>query len=430
MLTTPDIEQGELAHWWPEVLPGGEAVLFTILKGRGAENMEIAVLDLATGEQKVLLAGGSNPHYASTGHIVYGVDGTLRAVPFDLNRLELTGDPISVLEGVMSHAGGAVQFSLSADGSLVYGAAGPPGGAQRTLVWVDRQGREEPLALSPAPYQTVRLSPDGTRVVTDISGENPDLWVSDLARPGTLSRVTTEPAADFSPLWTPDGERVVFSSSREGPWGLFWKAADDRGDVERLVTVEDAAIFPYGWSPDGETLVVTTRSPNTGNDLSVVSMEGERAWEPLLHTEASESTPAISPDGQWIAYTSDETGQPEVYVERFPALGDRQQISTGGGSGPLWSPDGDELFYGRLGDGAMMVVPIDTEPAFTLGIPEVLFEGRYFQGNRRPYDLAPNSQRFLMIKPGTETDETASFPPQIILVLNWHQELLERVPVP
>ena len=210
-LTT--LEEGETAHRWPHILPGGQSVLFTVVKGQGSENMEIAALTLDTGVRVPLVSGGSNPHYAPTGHLVYGVDGTLRAVRFDPDRLAVMGDPVPVLEGVVTNAFGAAQFSFASDGSLVYLPGGAGGGAERTLTWVDRQGNETPLDLPEArSYQIPRLSPDGTRLAVTVSGDNVDVWVSELAT-GTLRRLTTDPARDDFPIWTPDGERVV----RVGP---------------------------------------------------------------------------------------------------------------------------------------------------------------------------------------------------------------------
>ena len=342
-LTT--LEEGETAHRWPHILPDGQSVLFTVVKGQGSENMEIAALTLDTGVRVPLVSGGSNPHYAPTGHLVYGVDGTLRAVRFDPDRLAVMGDPVPVLEGVVTNAFGAAQFSFASDGSLVYLPGGAGGGAERTLTWVDRQGNETPLDLPEArSCQIPRLSPDGTRLAVTVSGDNVDVWVSELAT-GTLRRLTTDPARDDFPIWTPDGERVVFASPREGPWGLFSMAWDGTGDAERLMTVEDVqTLRPYGWSPDG-ALLFEFFPTSASVDIGILPVDEDGRWEPLLDTEANERAPAISPDGRWIAYTSNRTGDREIYVERFPGLGGEQLISRDGGSYPVWSQDGRELFY-------------------------------------------------------------------------------------
>ena len=367
-LTTPD-ERGD--HHWPEILPGGEAVLFTIMPTRTVENGQLAVLLLADRDVKMLNLGGSHPRYIPTGHLVFGVgDDTLSAVRFDLGRLEVTSDPIPVMDGVITKRMGAVSFSVAQNGSLVYmsGEATPgrsvpqanrsfaTGRApERTLVWVDREGREEPLGLPPAAYDWARVSPDETRVAVEITGRDTDVSVSALARP-TLSRVTTDPGFDGRPVWTLDSERLVFASDREGALGLFSKAADGSGAVVPLMTLDATAdnLSPNDWSSDGNTLVFHY-SPTMLNqlDIGVLSMDGAPTWDALI-TMFSEASPTLSPDGSWIAYHSNG-GTPggvatesEVYVERFPELVDKQPISTGGGTDPMWSPDQGELFYRDL----------------------------------------------------------------------------------
>ena len=237
-LTTPNAELGEVSHNWPEILPGGRAVLFTIISAGSIENAQIAVLNLDTRVQTPLVSAGSQPKYSPTGHIVYGVGGTLRAVGFDLDRLEVTTNALPVLDGVITKASGAANFSFSRDGTLIYvpEIGGMP---ERTLVWVDREGREEPLGLEPGAYAHPRVSPDGTHIAVDISGPGgSDVWTRHVARE-TMSILTPEPADETNPLWTPGGERVAFRSERE-PQGLFWKAADGRGAVEPLLTRPEA----------------------------------------------------------------------------------------------------------------------------------------------------------------------------------------------
>ena len=301
------------------------------------------------------------------------------AVGFDQDQLALTSsNPVPVVENVNAKEAGAADFSIANNGSLVYVSGSGQAGIQRTLVWVDREGREDPLALEPGGYSSARVSPDGTRVAADLVGpDGTDVWTSVVAR-GTRSILTPELGTDERPLWTPEGERVVFRSVREGAEGLSWKAADGRGVVEPLLTVEDGQQLriptPHDWSLDGAELIFDYIAPDTRRDIGVLSMDGERPWQPLLNSAANENAPALSPDGRWLAYTSNETGQTEVYVDRFPDLGNKEQISTGGGRFPVWSPDGSELFYIDAGGSRMMAVPIDTEPALTPGTATVLFE--------------------------------------------------------
>ena len=427
MLTTVDPELGETDHFWPEVLPNGAAVLFTAWSGSD-ETSRIAVVALDTGDITYLIQGGSNPRYARTGHIVYAAGGTLWAVGFDPDGLEVTGNnPVPVVENVTAKPTGAANFALASNGSLVYVSGGVAGGGpQRSLVWVDREGGEAPLDTPLLGYIRPRVSPDGTRVAVDAGGAgSSDIWIHDLAR-GTEAILTTDATIDRAPLWTPDGERVVFYSNRDGP-ALLWKLADTPGEAESLMTASDGTtlIEPSTWSADGLTLLFWEVG-RTPPDIGQLSMEGDRASEPLLATETVEMVPSISPDGHWIAYQSSETGQREVYVQRFPGLGSKLTVSTDGGRQPVWSPAGGELFYrGRRG---MMVVPVETEPMLSLGVPEVLFEQQYyfFRGDRT-YDVAPDGQRFLMIKEVDTADPTAG-QRQIVLIENWFDELERLVP--
>ena len=232
--------------------------------------------------------------------------GTLWALGFDAERLELTNNnPVPVVENVGTKVNGAVSFSIAGEGALIYVRGEVASEAQRTLVWVDREGREEPLSLPPRAYTRVAVSPDGARAAVVIEEpDNNDVWTSELAR-GTLIKVTTDPANDDAPLWTPDGRQLVFSSNRDGLVGLFRKMADGRGDVEQLVTLEGVlTVSAYDWSPDGTELLFNARTPEHSFDVNVLSMEGERSWTPLLQTVVNEGSPALSPDGSWVAYNS------------------------------------------------------------------------------------------------------------------------------
>ena len=314
-------------------------------------------------------------------------------------------------------------------------------GRTRSLVWVNLDGEEEALAAPAETYVSLSLSPDGRSAalgVVDESG-NLDVWVSELAR-GTLVRLTTDEAMDAEPLWHPDGRQVAFVSDRSGQPEVFWQAADGSGTAERLLAFDDAvtALNPYDWSPDGATLFVHAALPETGRDVGMVSVEGHGTWEPLIQTAAFEGAPTISPDGRWLAYTSNVTGGNEVYVQRFPQLEGRHAISVGGGFGPIWSDDGRELLYLRqpvpAAPDAVMRMPLDfvegDPPSLIAGTPERLFDWRYYSapGASRLYDMSPDGQRFLMITSGTAGD-TGVERSEINVVLNWHQELLERVPV-
>ena len=434
------VEEGEQAHG-PQLLPGGDHVLFTLRQtGTGSwDAAQIVVQSLASEERTVLIDGGRDARYLPTGHLVYALGGALLVQAFDLDELAMRGGPVSLVEGVQVAGGptGAAQFSVSRDGTLVYVPGSSRAGDLR-LVWVDHEGEEETLVVPRASYVRPRVSPEGLRVVAQIrEGGTSAIWIADAAR-NTLSLVTSEGASDESPIWTPDGQHVVFASDRDGGWGFYQKSADGTGVVERLATIEDATdLRADSWSPDGNTLVFTLFRDATGGDIGVLSLDGEGSWAPLFETETLEVGPAISPDGQWIAYVSRETGRTEVYVQRFPDLGERRTISTDGGLDPLWSPDGRTLYYVvRRGGGVaapaeMAVVTFDAGPPLSVGNPEVVFEHRYVRPltGGRYHDLAPDGQRFLMVSAQPSGETAAAVQPQINVVLNWFEELTERVPV-
>ena len=370
----------EVGHG-PQVLPSEKAVLFTLGDGRNWDDAQIVVHSLETGERKVLIEGGRDARYVPTGHLVYVLDGTLLAVPFDVDKLEVTGGPIPMAEGVMTAVGftGAAQFSVSDTGALVYVTGSDLG--DRTLVWVDRDGREEALAAEPRAYAYPRISPDGGRVAVTIFDQETDIWIWDFARE-TLTRLTVAPGMDLNSVWTPDGRQVAFASDRDGTPNLYLKAADGTGAVERLTESENAQ-YTYAFTPDGRQLVFL-EIDEQNLDLVVLSLEGSP--EPLLATEFSERNGEISPDGLWLAYESNASGQYEIYVRPFPNVEDGQWlISRGGGSRPLWAPDGRELFYLAPGR-RLMAVPVETvqtEPSFAPGNAEEVFGGVLRAGWRR-----------------------------------------------
>ena len=366
------------------MLRGGDAVLFTLSDAR-PDAGELHLLDRETGAHRTLLPNAVAGRVLSTGHLVFVRSGALWAVPFDRAALEIAGTPAPVVQGLRVRRDGAVHYATADDGSLVY-IPGTVVAGTRSLVWVDRRGQEERLTLPARDYETLSLSPDGTRaaVIAGEDGGNTDVWVSDLAR-GTLTRLTTQPGVDTYPLWSPDGQRVVFTSVEDGRATLSWQAADGSGTPERLFTDERMTDFvPYDWSLDGETLFLTAVSPDTGRDIGMVSSDGSGIWEPLVQTPVDEMSPALSPNGRWLAYASWESGRAEVYVQRFPELRGRQQVSVGSGHRPHWSEDGRELFFLRAPSGpprAMVRVTVEATdsdpPALDFGAEEVLFDWRY-----------------------------------------------------
>ena len=444
-----DVGEGEQAQS-PQMLPGGGWVLFS-LRPSGASDWnqsQIVAESLETAERRVLIDGGRDARYVSTGHLVYALDGTLLAVPFNPDTMRVTPGPVSLVEGVAdaSLLTGAAHFALSDTGTLVYvpGVGRPDrfglsGGSVRTLVWVDREGREEPLgdAWQPDQYFYPRFSPDGTRVAVAVSenvgnvGADTDLWVLDLAR-GSRSRITFGGNNRFFPVWSPDGSRLVFADGPGTPNLLLSAPADGSGQVETLLDREERQ-FPTSWVSEGNMMALyIDRAGETARDLAVLPMDGDGTPVPFLTTPFQERAGAFSPDGQWMAYVSDESGQDEVYVRPYPGPGQEHVISTNGGEEPVWSPDGRELFFRNQDE--VLVVTVDTTESFRATPPERLFVGTYDLDNSGGgaggipnYDIAPNGQRFLMLRPEVESEQDTR---QINVVLNWFEELKARVPIP
>ncbi len=418
-----DAEQLVLAedgdYRWPHVLPGGRAVLYTIWRG-SLDTSEVAVLSLESGETRTLV-GGSSPRYASTGHLLFGRQRSLWAVPFDLARLEIVGSPAPVLEDIQVDPGfGGSAFAFGPNGSLIYFPDGGRDSAATRLVWVPREGGPEVgVATAAHIFTNPKLSPDGTRVLLDARDGEDDLWVWDFTRE-TLTRLTFSTESDRFGVWTADGQRVVFTSGRDGTVNsaLYWRAADGTGTAERLTESSSRAI-PNAVSPDGKRLVFV----GGGNrDLHVLTLDDERRVEPLIATEFYEGSAAISPDGRWLAYEADASGQIEVYVQPFPNVDDGLwQISATGGRMPSWGPDGRKLFY--LTGAGVMGVTVDTDAGFEAGRPDLVVDGAVLF-----FDVAPDG-RFLTVKMSPQIGD-AGPARQIHVVQDWTQELLERVPVP
>jgi serine/threonine protein kinase len=420
----------------PQPLPDGKSLLFTDVSHQ--QNM-VVVYSLDSGE-KTELFPGSNARYLPTGHLVYSLYpeiNTLIAVAFDPDTLEVSGGHISIEEGVGRN------YAISDSGNLIYvleltGSSVSP--ITNQLVWVDRKGNVEPLAAEPDVYQFCKISPDGTKVALAIGpAGNHDIYIWDLNRE-VRTKFTFDEGDDFFPLWTPDSKRIVFYSSR-GEHGLFSKAVDFTGKIEKLGSVQDLRLYPWSWSKDGNILVLT-KAKAPVSDIAMLSMKGDREIKPLLQEDYVEAYPQISPDGKWMAYQSNEDGQTEIYVRPFPDIESRgrQMISSGGGHSPLWSSDGRELFY-RNGD-ATMAVPVETDPTFNAGKQETLFRVMSYYVNTNtgfqhiPWDIHPKSNKFLMIKSATVTNEgssedsTTETPRKINIVLNFFEELKQKVPIP
>ena len=432
VVTRPDHHRDEVDHLWPEVLPGGGVVLFTITAQTGGlDNASIAALDLRTQTSTILVRGGLDAHYVESGHLVYVAAGTLRAVPFDLRRLAVRGPAVPVVPRLVTMRSGAGEFAVARDGTLVYVdvTAGSQSARARTLVWVDRTGKEERIAAPTRSYEAPRISPDGKQLALAITDQESDIWVWDLVRGGDLRRLTFDPGVDTFPVWTPDSRRIVFSSQSGGVLNVWWKAANETGPAERLTTSANNQ-WPTSVSSDGKQVVLTELTPTMGRDLMLLTLDGSHRVTPLLQTPFDELRGVISPDGHWLAYESNSSGQFEIWVRPFPNTSAAQyQISTSGGTRPVWAHSGKELFF--LGaDGALMRVPVEaTATTWSAGTPTKLLEPRYYTGAgnpNRPYDVSPDGQRFLMIKAASADPTTV--PPNIVVVQHFDEELKRLVP--
>ena len=434
ILTRPNHEKGERDHVWPYFLPGGHAVLFTILPVGPIEDAQIAVLDLRDGKQKVLVRGGSDARYVPGGFLVYGFAGTLRAVAFDAERLEVRGTPVPVLQQVVTTpVEGAANFGVAGNGTLIY-ASGTLTSAPRTrsLVWVDREGRAIPVFEREAVYRAPRLSPDGKRVAVDVTSvstsgaPNRDIWVIDIG-PGTQTRLTSEPGIDSLPLWTRDGKAIVFSSDRAGGASLLYSVPADGSKRPESLTKGDSSQGATSWSPDGRTLAFyDVRGPY---DMFTLTLGA--APIPYSQTSFREQGPTFSPDGRWIAYSSNETGRDEIYIAPYPGPGGRIAVSTGGGRAPRWAPNGRELFFRN--DRQMMAVTVDyAGPTLKIAAPRLLFDGDFVQEDvsqgAQNYDVSVDGQRFLMIREAGSPNQADAPPPQILVVQHFDEELKRLVP--
>jgi Tol biopolymer transport system component len=434
-LTT--LADGEVAHGWPQVLPGGNALLFGGHTSRmNWDDATLFVQPLPSGERKIVQRGGSYGRYLASGHVVYLHDAKIFAVPFDLKRLEVTGPPFLALDGVGSNPnGGSAQFAASEIGTFVYlnrpiGSA-PMGGAP--IQWIDRAGRRTPLRATSTNWGNPHFSPDGTRLAVEINdGKQLAVWVYEWEH-DRASQLTLNPAQNQKPVWTPDGRRIVFWSNRDVQQNLYWQRADGTGDAQRLTN------SPYpqsaaSWHPGGRILAFQETRPQTGADLMVVAIEGDEltGWKPgtptsFLSTAALEREPMFSPDGKWLAYQANDLGPFEIYVRPFPGPGGTWRISTAGGITPTWSRTRRELLYRSPENQLMVAAYTASGDSFRAEKPRLWAEGYVGpQTGQRSFDLHPDGERVAV------APELGSFDrPQdrLIFVSNFFDEL-RRIATP
>jgi serine/threonine-protein kinase len=372
-LTQVDKAKGEANHVWPQLLPGGKAVIFTVLRAV-AGLREIAVLDLAS-KSVTTLQRGTYARYAPTGHLIYVKDdGALLALPFDAASLKVTGPPVALIEGIAIRTFGIVDVAFSQTGTLIYSAGGS---GLEHLSWVARDGKATDIEPDwTADFVTHALSPDGKRIAVSILKEGPrDLWIKELDQ-GPLTRFTFDGSLNHRPEWTRDGRSLTFISDRSGVAALYGQRADGGGTAELLIgpRQESREIAEGFWSPDGKWLIYRTATADAGSgDIMGFRPGMDSAPVPLVATRFAELTPTLSSDGRWLAYAANEATQVEVYVRPFPNVGDgRWQVSTGGGSEPVWAHRGRELFY-KSPDGQVMVATVTAGASFEVRSRKMLF---------------------------------------------------------
>lgn len=452
VLTRPDQARSELDHVLPFVLPGGKAVVFTSVNaGSAANTYDIAALDLTTGQHRILIRGASHSEYvapgsgAGPGYLVYAAAGALSAVRFDPARLAVLSGPVPLVERVLGKSNGTTEFQTSRTGTLIYveGTTGQQGLGDRTLAWVDRQGTETAIAAPPRSYVYPRLAPDGGKIALDVRDQEQDIWTWDVVR-GLLTRLTLHPEPDTYPVWTPDGRRIIFTANRGVPGGLFVQSADGTGSAEPLVP-GTSNLAGYSMTPDGKTLVAREGLFSVRRDLTLIKLEPTPHTEPLLHASFYEENAEFSPDGRWLAYQTNESGQSEIYVRPFPQIeSGRWQVSTGGGRQPMWSRNGRELFYVDMKTQSLMAAAVQATATFASATPVRVLDMRpYFVSPLgRPFDVSLDGKSFLMIKNARTAAEASgryiplvvengltSLAPEMTVVLNWREELAKRVPL-
>jgi serine/threonine-protein kinase len=423
LVLRPDPTRGERAFTTPHALPNGHSVLLTVLSTNSPdESAKVVVLDLRTGMQKMLVRG-SDARYLN-GYLVFSVRDTIEAVRFNEKRLEIVGAPVPVLRQVALKASGVAEFDVSGDGTAVY----LPGGNQvvdRRLVWVDRQGHEEPIHLPPNGFQIARLSPDGRRLALDINdGRKRDIWIWDV-QTERLQRLTNDALQDVGPVWMPDSRRLIFSVGPPGRGNLVWQVFDGSAPAEPLTH------SPHGQYASAITsdFVIFREENPPDTDLMIMGLNPSRQPRPLLKTPFAELNGEVSPNGRWLAYEANDSSRVEVYVRPFPDVNaSRTLVSTNGGSKPVWTRDGKELLY--VEGETLMSVAVVPGNDWNAAKPKKQFETPYFYGSggNRNFDISADGQRFLMIKE-TAADDSPNRTVAMVVVLNWTEELKQRVPV-
>ena len=427
----------------PQVLPRGRGILYTEAANSDPAGGTIVLRDLAGGSRKEVIQGGRSPRYVASGHLTFVRSGSLFAVPFDLDALQVKGEAVPVVEGLFQTSIlGIPNAAIAENGTFVYEPSGTGTTQQATLMWLRRTGALMPLRTTPAEFTHPRFSPDGRRVAMVIAdGRQTDIWVYDWAR-DILTRVTTDPGLDLSPVWTPDGTGIVFGSNRNSAAAnLYWQRADGTGNAQRLTTT-DIAQLPDGFAPDGRSLIFHAGDPATTRQmLGILAIESVRL-EGIKPAETStlvggaflKANARISPDGKWVAYAANDTGTWEIYVQPFPGAGQRVQVSNGGGNVVVWSPKQNDLYFTGGGQGRMMAVAFATkDDAFIPEKPRPWSEAAFaatapFSIYGPSFDIHPDGERFAVSPPAAVANASGRSG-QVSLYFNLFDELRRVAPV-
>jgi len=419
VLTSADASQGEFRDGWPTILPDGDTVLFT---ANTKDGTRIDAVSLRTRQRRIVRTGGAFARYDPSGYLLFWVPPSINllAAPFDAKRLEFTGAPATVIEGVVVTATRSMLFALASNGTLIY-LPEFRGELENKVVWVDRRGQVTPVMDTVAYWIQPRLSSDAGRLLLRKLETNCELWIYDLQR-----RVLTRLAYgndNHDPLWMPDGKRVVFDVPNGSVRGLVWQAADGSGDLQPLIHGLQNFV-PSSWSGEGRRLALTLFDKSV-SQIWVLDTDRAPEPQPFHQNGFDEKWPSFSPDGRYLAYSSDQSGRFEIYISSYPGPGAVTQVSAEGGTNPLWSRDGRELFYQN--GTKMMAAKVATQPSLSVGVAQELFrEDFYFAGRAslgREYDVTADGRRFVMLAPAGP----AASPPQIHVIVHFPEELKRLV---
>jgi Tol biopolymer transport system component len=414
LVTSLDSTAGEISHRYPQILPDGKTVLYTIKTNNITtfDDALIAVQRLGSSDRKILVRGGTYARYIPTGYLMYVRGNMIYAAPFDADRLELTGPPVPVDEGGwMNAASGQANIAFSNSGLLVLAPSGPISFSRFSLAWMDRQGKTTSLLDTMRAYFSARLSPDGQRIATDINAANDDIWVYNIPR-GTLTRLTFAGGNNNSPIWSSDGKYLLYAAEKGKYPNIYRKAVDGSG-TEVQLTNDANTKTPRSLTPDGKMM-----SFEQNGDIWILPLDSSGKAYPLIQSPANEHGGMFSPDGRFIAYTSDESGKSEVYVTAFPKRSGSWQVSSGGGIDPKWSPNGKELFF--TNGSVLMVAEVTPGSTFDFSVPRKLCD---IPASMQVWDISPDGKRFL-VRVVRAQENTM---PRLEVVTEWFEHVREKI---